>query len=42
MDKRVSPGFKPDIRPPLHNQNFDKESAEQMEENSILLRRNSI
>lgn len=42
VDKRIKPSFLPDIRPPLHNQNFEKESPEQLEDNSILLRRNSI
>ena len=42
VDKKYQTSFKPDIRPPLKKQNLDKYSAEEMEENIIMLRRSSI
>ena len=42
VDKRIEAPFKPDIRPPLTNQQKEKFTPEQQEENAGLLRRNSI
>ena len=43
VDKRIDAPFLPDIRPPLTNVNIgEKPTVEQLEENTILLRRNSI
>jgi len=36
------PSFIPEIRPPLSKGMMDKETPEQVEENNVLLRRNSI
>jgi hypothetical protein len=41
-EKKFESPFKPDIRPPLTNPKIEKETPEQLEENSVMLRRNSI
>jgi hypothetical protein len=41
-EKKFETPFKPDIRPPLTNPKIEKETPEQLEENSVMLRRNSI
>lgn len=41
-EKKFESPFKPDIRPPLTNPKIEKETPEQLEENSQMLRRNSI
>jgi hypothetical protein len=41
-EKKFETPFKPDIRPPLTNPKIEKETPEQLEENSLMLRRNSI
>jgi len=33
MDKKVESPFKPEVRPPLKNQKFEKETAKQLVEN---------
>ncbi len=41
-EKKFESPFRPDIRPPLTNPKIEKETPEQLEENSLMLRRNSI
>lgn len=41
-EKKFETPFKPDIRPPLTNPKIEKETPEQLEENIVMLRRNSI
>jgi hypothetical protein len=41
-EKKFETPFKPDIRPPLTNPKIEKETPEELEENSVMLRRNSI
>lgn len=42
VEKKVQAPFKPEVRPPLTNPKFEKETPEQLEENALLLRRDSI